>query len=214
MIPLVLGRDPSSVLCIGAHADDIEIGAAATIARFADRYPDCGFTFVILSSDDERRLEAERSATSLLGDRVQVHVGSFRDGYLPYDDPAGVKDYLKAMAAAESAEVVLAPNRDDLHQDHSFLARLTDRIYRDHLVLGYEIPKYDGDLGRPQVYVPLSREEAEAKVEHLRARFLSQHAKPWFSAETFMALMRLRGVETGAAGGYAEAFHVGKSLLS
>ena len=201
------------VLCLAAHADDIEIGAAGTLRHLADHHSDARFTFVVFTGDQQRRVEAEGSIRSLLGDRATLHMATFRDGYLPYEDPAAVKDYLRHVPDIKAADLVFAPITNDLHQDHAFVAHLADQILRDHLILGYEIAKYDGDLGHPQAFVALTEEEVQAKVEHLAGHFASQHMKPWYTEDGFMALMRIRGIESNSPSGFAEAFDVSKLIV-
>jgi LmbE family N-acetylglucosaminyl deacetylase len=212
VIRLELPASLRHVICVGAHPDDIEIGAAATLSMLAERIEGLTFTFVILSGDETRDREARASAEDLLGDRVAVHHGRFRDGHLPYDAPGEAKDFLRS-ATEGPAELVVAPNRMDLHQDHAFAADLAHQVYRDHLILGYEIVKSDGDLGRPQVYNAFDADVAERKVAHLMTHFQSQSEKPWYTPDAFGALMRLRGVESGSPHSNAEAFYVSKLLL-
>jgi len=202
-----------SVVCVGAHPDDIEIGAGGTIAAIAAAHQQARFTFVVLTSDERRREEAVASAQALLGQRVDVRVGEFEDGYLPYRDPAGAKDFLKAVVPPQ-ADLVFGPCRNDAHQDHRFVSELLGEVFRNQPILGYEIVKYDGDLGRPNFYVPLDRESAELKSAHISAYFGSQATKPWFSDESFMSIMRLRGIEAGAPDGYAEAFYASKLAVT
>jgi len=213
LIGLTFDRPLETVVCLGAHPDDIEIGAAGTLRRLADRHSDARFTFVVLTGDQRRRVEAEESMRSLLGNRATLHMGTFRDGYLPYEDPAAVKDFLKQISDLSAAQVVFAPNEWDRHQDHSFVARLTNQILRDHFVLGYEVVKYDGGLGSPQVFVALTADEAQAKEEHLASHFASQQTKHWYTSDGFRALMRIRGIESNSPSGFAEAFYVAKLVL-
>lgn len=213
---LVIGisLDPvASVLCLGAHPDDIEIGAFGLVDRLAKRNPTARFDFVVLTGDESRIAEAKESMHSLVGERGTLHAGGFRDGALPYKDPLGVKDFLGDAVSAAGVDVVIAPHESDRHQDHAFAAHLVDQLYRDHWVVGYEIPKFDADLQRPGLFVSLTTEEANAKVDHLLTHFNSQRAKPWYTEEVFRALMGLRGIECKSPSGYAEAFHVSKLLL-
>lgn len=214
MIDLRFPEILSGVLCVGAHPDDIEIGAGATLFGLADSFPDAHFTFVVLTSDDLRSREAEASAHQMFGDRVDVHVGAFRDGFLPYDEPGKVKDFLRSSTTGADFQVVFAPARDDLHQDHSFVGQLVPQLFRDHLILGYEILKRDGDFGRPQVYNAFDAAVADRKVNHISEHFPSQLAKPWFNLETFKSLMVVRGVESGSTLPYAEAFYTTKVLFT
>jgi len=182
--PIVIGlafeRPPSMVACFGAHADDIEIGAAATIGRLAESNPECRFLFAIASGDGLRAAEAEASAAKLLGDRVSIHLGGFGDGFLPYDDPAAVKRFFGSVVDGTDPDLVICPTSRDRHQDHRFVGELTHQIMRDQWILEYEIPKSDADLTRPGVYVPLTSAEAMAKLDHLDSHFASQQEKPWY----------------------------------
>jgi LmbE family N-acetylglucosaminyl deacetylase len=208
------GRSPR-VLCIGAHCDDIEIGCGGTLLRLLEHSPDAEIRWLILSSDDVRRAETEAGARRILGReaRERVHFGKFRDGFLPYEG-AAVKDFFEAAKRGFSPDVILTHHRADLHQDHRIACELTWNTWRSHLILEYEIPKYDGDLGRPNAYVPVSGEQLEAKVATILDVYITQRSKEWFTAETFRALARLRGVEANAVSGYAEAFYAPKLVLS
>jgi LmbE family N-acetylglucosaminyl deacetylase len=195
------------ILVVGAHSDDAEIGAGGTIGRLAAERPDAVVTWIVLAAEDPiRRAEARASADELLVHvaRVIVDLHDLRDGYLPYLGPAA-KDILAAHAAFDP-DLILSPRRDDAHQDHRHVAELVPQVFRRAVVLEYEIPKWDGDLGTANLYVPLSGPEASAKVAHLAAAFPSQRDRDWFSEDTFRAVLRLRGIECQAAGGFAEAF--------
>ncbi len=195
-----------SVVCLGAHPDDIEIGAGATVSILASAFPDAAFTFIILTGSQHRTQEAVASAEMILGDRADVAVGPFNDGYLPYEEPAAVKRFLRSSLPHEPVDLVLAPQTDDRHQDHRLLGELATQLFRDSSILGYEIVKYDGGLVAPNVYVQVSEEAANEKVDHLRTCFPSQADHHWFTDEAFLGLMRIRGIESNAPEGYAEAF--------
>ena len=211
MIGLRLDRDPGTILCLGAHPDDIEIGAAGLVRKLAETYPESRFHFAIFTSDDFRRKEAEESGSELLGDRVTVTLGSFTDRYLPYREPGAAKDFLIASTKDLEVDLVLSPHRADAHQDHSFVAALATQVFRDHLILSYELLKYDGDIGRPQLYVPLTEQEVAAKLDHLNRHFPSQHRHQWYTGSVFRSLMAVRGVEAGGGATHAEAFFVNKA---
>lgn len=213
MKSLVLEPPITRVVCLGAHPDDIEIGAWGLIGHIASRNEDAFFDFVVLTGDSRRRTEGENSMRSLLGERAALHAADFRDGHLPYDDPSGVKQFVRESVVADP-QLVIAPHVEDRHQDHSFVSLLASQVFRDHLTFGYEILKYDGDLGRPQAFVALSEEQVSAKVAHIHDHFSSQRAKDWFDDSSFRALMRLRGIECKSPGGYAEAFYVSKLLIA
>ncbi len=209
-----LGRPPR-FLFLGAHSDDIEIGCGATILRLTSEYPDAVVKWVVFSADDHREDEARGSARSFLDgadvatDDIIVH--RFRESYFPHDGDA-IKDAFEELKAI-SPDVVFTHRREDLHQDHRTVAELTWNTFRDHVVLEYEIPKYEGDLGHPNLFVPLSDEIAGRKVELLMEHFGTQRSKRWFRPATFEGLMALRGVECGAPSGWAEAFHARKLVL-
>lgn len=202
-----------TILALGAHADDIEIGAGGTLLRLAEANPDVRLQVLIVASTPERSAEATASAEALLGDRVEVSLGGFDDGSLPYRDPAGVKDWLRSHIVAEDVDLVLSPHVNDRHQDHRFVADLAGQLFRDHLILGYEIVKYDGDEFAPAVYVPLSAEQASGKLDHLDRHFATQQGKPWYERRVLEGTMRLRGVECRAESGLAEAFTANRVVV-
>jgi Uncharacterized proteins, LmbE homologs len=205
---------PRQVLCLGAHSDDIEIGCGGTVLSVARMYPDCMFHWVVFSATGVRQTEAERAAKLFVdSSRLQGPVlKSFRDGFMPFSG-AEIKNCFEELKQTVSPDLIFTHNRNDAHQDHRLIAELTWNTFRNHLILEYEIPKYDGDLGRPNTYVPLSPEIYRRKVSNLMEAFQSQHAKPWFREETFLSLMRLRGMECNSASGYAEAFYGRKLVL-
>ena len=216
MHPLSLPWDatsPVKVLCLGAHSDDIEIGCGGTILRFVRQYPNCVFHWAVFSAIGVRAEEAQRGAVLFAGARALKRplLKGFQDGFMPF---AGVEvktvfEELKII----SPDLIFTHNRNDAHQDHRFLAELTWNTFRDHMILEYEIPKYDGDLGRPSVFVPLDSELCEKKVQYLMDTFESQRSKRWFQSDTFFSLLRLRGIECNAPSGYAEAFYCRKLML-
>jgi LmbE family N-acetylglucosaminyl deacetylase len=205
---------PLQVLCIGCHSDDIEIGCGGTILRLAEEYPDCVFHWVVMSATDIRQREAKDSVAQFLDpSRLnQVVLESFPDGFMPFVG-AEVKAVFENLKRTVSPDVVFTHNRRDAHQDHRLIADLTWNTFRDHLILEYEIPKYDGDMGQPGVFVPLPIELCERKVRLIMDAFRSQTEKHWFKPETFYALMRLRGMECNSPSGYAEAFYGRKLVL-
>jgi LmbE family N-acetylglucosaminyl deacetylase len=210
---LLGGRQTLRLLCIGAHCDDIEIGCGATLLRLASERP-IEVHCLVLSATPARAREAQRAAERFL-ERARAHtlrIEALRDGYLPAAW-AEAKDIFESSKDGLRPDLIFAPHREDRHQDHRVASELTWNTFRDHTILEYEIPKYDGGLGQPNCYVPVSREVARAKARLLLASFRSQRGRPWFSAETFLALMRLRGVECNAPEGYAEAFHARKVVL-
>ena len=200
------------VLCIGAHCDDIEIGCGATLLRLGDEHR-LHVTWLILCSTPERATEARSSAAAFLKKTRAHHVEieTFRDGFLPAHW-AQAKECLESFKASAS-DLIFTHDLNDRHQDHRIVSELTWNTFRDHLILEYEIPKYDGGLGQPNLYVPITRAVAERKTRHLLQAYPSQTRKRWFSRETFLAAMRLRGVECNAPHGLAEAFHARKLVV-
>jgi LmbE family N-acetylglucosaminyl deacetylase len=218
MLPLTLAgprNAPLTILCLGAHSDDIEIGCGGTLLRLLAERRRVRVHWVVLSASPPRAREARRSAARVLRGAAAAHirVEGFRDGFLPYEG-AAVKEVFEALKTTVAPDLVFSHWRDDVHQDHRLVAELTWNTFRDHTILEYEIPKYDGDLGRPNLFVPLPAGIRRRKVRLLMSAFPSQRRKRWFSAATFDALMRLRGIECAAAEGYAEAFHVRKAVLA
>jgi LmbE family N-acetylglucosaminyl deacetylase len=216
VIPLVpdpsLGRPPR-LLFIGAHSDDIEIGCGGTAVELLRSYPGASVRWVVLSSEEDRGSEAETAARSLIpvAADAEISIETFRGAYFPSEFEK-IKDYFETLKTF-GPDLILTHSREELHQDHRIVGELTWNTFRDHLILEYEIPKYDGGLGSPSVFVPLSDEAVERKLDVLMSAFRSQHAKRWFEPETFLGLMRLRGVECNAPSGYAEAFYSRKLVL-
>ena len=202
------------VLAIGAHPDDIEIGCGGTLRTLAKVNPTAEVRWLVLTAEGVRHDEAIDSAKRYLPDPERLTLHDFRDGYLPYADPAGVKEALAAHSARFAPDVVLAPRRDDAHQDHAFLGRLVGQVHRRQLVLHYEIAKVDGDLGPVNLYVPLAADDVTAKIADLFVTFPSQTHRGWFDDEAFRSLLRLRGLEAGSESGYAEAFLTEKLVVS
>lgn len=203
-----------SVLCLGAHSDDIEIGAGGTILGWIAAGVRLNVHWCVLSATGRRAEEAEASAEAFLAgaESRTVELAQFRDGYFPAQG-SDIKAWVQDLAARVRPDIVLTHRADDAHQDHREVQRLTWNALRDHLILEYEIPKWDGDLGRPNAYVPMAAEVLGRKVALLQAHFGTQRAKDWFDAETFRGLARLRGMECRAPERYAEAFVVRKAIL-
>ena len=217
MMPLLINPDPTQpfrVLCFGAHCDDIEIGCGGTILRLLAERPEVHIRWVVMSGSAERRTEAEVSAQSFLAqaENSAVEVHSYRESFLPQQWGA-VKDEIERVKSEFHPNLVFTHRRDDAHQDHSLLGELVWNSFRDHLILEYEIPKYDGDMGQPNLFVPLSEENASRKVSLLWESFPSQRRRAWFDDRTFFALLRLRGMECNAPHGWAEGFHVRKMVV-
>jgi len=202
-----------SVLCLGAHADDIEIGCGGTVLSLIQAFAIVRFYWVVFSATGCRRGEAEKAADLYTAgcDRTIV-IKEFRDGFLPYTG-GEVKEFFEEMKTQVAPDMIFTHWRGDAHQDHRLISELTWNTFRNHLILEYEIPKYDGDTGRPNFFVPLEEAICARKVEFLRDAFASQRSKHWFDRETFLGLMRLRGMESNAPSGYAEAFHARKLVV-
>jgi LmbE family N-acetylglucosaminyl deacetylase len=216
MIHLSLnGATPGSlnILCLGCHSDDIEIGCGGTILRLAQQYPGCSFHWVVFSATGVREAEARRSAELFGGSAVRtLLLKTFPDGFMPYVG-SEVKAVFEELKQLPSPDLILSTSRRDAHQDHRLIGELTWNTFRNHFILEYEIPKYDGDLGQPSVFVPLQTEVWKKKIDYLLDVFRSQQQKHWFQPETFSSLMRLRGMECNASSGYAEAFFCRKLVL-
>jgi LmbE family N-acetylglucosaminyl deacetylase len=206
-----LARPIERVLAIGCHADDIEIGCGGTLIALGRARPGLALTWVVLAAPGDRGAEARASAQAFLAnaDTSDVRIHGFRDGFLPYDG-GEVKEVFEQLKEVQP-DLVFTHTRHDLHQDHRLACELTWNTLRDHLILEYEIPKYDGDLGSPNVFVPLEESLVEEKLRVLRDHHASQHGKHWFDDELFRGLMRLRGMESASR--YAEAFTCRKLTL-
>jgi len=204
---------PLKILCLGAHPDDIEIGCGGTILQLVGQYPNCVLYWVVFSANEIRGKEAKQSANLFAGPTTfrGPQIKSFKDGFMPYfgGEVKAAFEELKEV----SPDLIFTHNRHDAHQDHRLLSELTWNTFRDHLILEYEIPKYDGDMGQPSVFVPLDAAICKKKVDSIMEVFHSQHDKRWFQPETFYSLMRVRGMECNSPSGYAEAFYGRKLRL-
>jgi LmbE family N-acetylglucosaminyl deacetylase len=218
MLPLHIGRNgtgPAKVLAVGAHPDDIEIGCAGTLLKLIEQEAISEVRWVVLSGTGERAEEARRSAEELLHGvpASEVVVRDFPDGFFPYEGQR-IKDYFESLKADFSPDVVFTHQRADLHQDHRLSCELTWNTFRDHLILEYEVPKYDGDMSAPNAFVPIEERLQQRKIEHLMSHFGSQLSKRWFREELFSSLLRLRGMECNSPSSYAEAFFCRKAVLA
>jgi LmbE family N-acetylglucosaminyl deacetylase len=218
MLPLLLGRPegaPVRVLAIGAHPDDAEIGCAGTVLRLVHEQAVAAVCWVVLSGEGVRADEARASAEALLEGvpDKRILLPSFRDGFFPYDG-AQVKAFFEQLKGEFSPDVVLTHQRHDLHQDHRTTCELTWNTFRDHLILEYEVPKYDGDMGSPNLFVTLGDDVCRQKIDHLMTHFESQVPKRWFKEDLFSGLLRLRGMECNSPTSYAEAFYCRKAVLA
>lgn len=202
------------VLCLGAHSDDIEIGCGATILRLIQEQPDLEIYWLVFSARGTRAREAKASASEFLhGVRARrIRTMTYRESYFP-DEWSEIKDTFEQVKRSFQPDLVLTQYRNDRHQDHRVLSDLAWNTFRNHLVLEYEIPKYDGDLGLPNLYVPVPRELCERKIAVLLRHFQSQTNRHWFTEDTFWALLRLRGIECVSSSGFAEAFYGRKLWL-
>ncbi len=206
--------EPVSVLCLGAHSDDIEIGAGGTILHWIASGVQLSVHWCVLTAAGSRASEAEASAQAFLtgAGEAKVELEEFRDGFLP-TEAVRVKEWFESLKGRVKPDVIFTHRGDDAHQDHRQVHELTWNTFRDHFILEYEIPKWDGDIGRPNVYLPLSQEVMDRKVELLLAHFGTQRSKDWFDRETFCGLARLRGMECRAPNRYAEAFVARKTVI-
>jgi LmbE family N-acetylglucosaminyl deacetylase len=207
-------RGPLKLLCLGAHADDIEIGCGGTVLRLTAQVPELVVRWIVFSGVGLRGAEARSSASAFLENvsEKRIEVLDFRDGYFPFQGTE-IKDCFEAVKRDFDPSIVLTHWQGDAHQDHRLVAELTHNTFRDHLVLEYEIPKYDGDLGNPAFFVPLTQVQLCRKTEMISRHFPSQRGRSWFSDETFLAIARLRGIGCNAPEGLAEAFYARKIVF-
>jgi LmbE family N-acetylglucosaminyl deacetylase len=217
MLSLKLGHTPegpSRVLCLGAHSDDIEIGCGGTVLTLLERYPNLVVHWVVFSTNEQRAHEARASARAFLANAKENHVvlKEYRDGFFPFLG-AQIKDEFEAIKRDCNPDLIFTHYRDDRHQDHRLISDLTWNTFRNHLILEYEIPKYDGDLGHPNLFVPLDEAVCARKARYLLENFESQRNKHWFDEQTFSAILRLRGMEANSPTRYAEAFYCRKAVF-
>lgn len=205
--------DPLAVLALGAHADDIEIGAAGLILELLEAGRIGQLTWIVLAADGARADEARRSPELLIGGRAPliVEIRAFRERYLPHE-PA-IKEAFDELGARLRPDLVIGPRLEDRHQDHRTVAELAWQTFRGSLIVEYEIPKYEGDLGNPNLFVPLSASTLDRKIDHLMTAFPSQLDRSWYTPETFRGLARIRGIEAASESGYAEAFTARKVVV-
>ena len=216
MIDLSLSkRESLRLLCLGAHCDDIEIGCGGTILKLAAGGREMEVHWLVFSSDEQRKREALKSAEGFLCGIVtkKVTIHGLRDGFFPYVG-AELKERFEELKSDLSPDLILTHYRHDLHQDHRLVSELTWNTFRNHLILEYEIPKYDGDFGSPNFFVPLDESISRRKIDIILAAFQSQSDKHWFSRDLFSAVLRLRGMEANACTGYAEGFYCRKAVLA
>ena len=218
MLSLNLPQDPSApltLLFLGAHSDDIEIGCGGTILRLLSVRSNLDVVWVVFSAEAEREREARTSASLFLQHptlRKKVIVMNFRDGFFPYQG-AQIKEFFETLKGEVNPDLIFTHYREDRHQDHRTISDLTWNTWRRHMILEYEIPKYDGDLGTPNFFVPLEKEVCARKIRYICDVFQTEGNKAWMTEDTFQAILRLRGVECAAPGKYAEAFYCRKLVL-
>lgn len=205
--------EPLHVLCLGAHSDDIEIGCGGALLHLKETHRELHYHWVVLTAAGVRAREASEAAELFTaGSNKKIVLKEFRDGFLPYHG-AEVKNFFEELKTQVSPDLIFTHWQGDAHQDHRLVCDLTWNTFRNHTILEYEIPKYDGDLGRPNVFVPFDARLAEQKVSYVMKAFESQRSKAWFDRETFLGLMRIRGMEANSPSGYAEAFYARKIIL-
>lgn len=202
------------VLAVGAHSDDLEIGAGGTLLRLVADGLVSSVRWIVLSAGGEREAEARKGAAAFLAGvpQVEVVIGGFRDGFFPYLGSA-VKDFFEEHKGSFAPDLIFTHRRDDLHQDHRNVAELTWNTYRNHMILEYEIPKYDGDTATPNFYVDLPEAIAQQKIRLIGETFASQSDRHWFDPDVFRAVMRLRGLECPSESRFAEGFTCRKVVL-
>lgn len=203
------------VLCLGAHADDIEIGCGGTILRIIEESPNAHFYWAVFSGNEKRQKEALESAKILLENArsKEIVVHQFKESYFPFIGDR-IKDCFERLKRDFSPDIVFTHWKSDAHQDHSLISSLTWNTFRDHFILEYEIPKFDGDLTTPNLYVHLNESQITKKIDLILRSFATQKEKPWFSEETFRSILRIRGIESNSPTKYSEAFHCRKIVLS
>lgn len=217
MLKLMFDRGKDAeyrILCLGAHCDDIEIGCGGTILRLIEEYPNAVFYWVVFSSSEVRSKEAFESADRFLaGAKVEnIVVKNFRNSFFPFVGTE-IKEYFNELSQAFSPDLILTHYKHDAHQDHRVVSDLTWNSYRNHLVLEYEIPKYDGDIGNPNFYVSISEAICQRKIQTLMDVFETQKNRQWFTEDTFQAILRLRGIEANSPSKFAEAFYSRKLVF-
>lgn len=207
-------RHQYRILCLGAHSDDIEIGCGGAVLKLLDSHADVAVDWIVFGAHGERADEARASAQAFLAGAREstIVVKDFRDGFFPYS-AVEIKEYFEQLKHECNPDIVFTHYRDDRHQDHRLISDLTWNTYRDHLILEYEIPKYDGDMGSPNVFVQVDDAICRRKIDTLLRSFKTQADKQWFSEDTFLALLRLRGIESGTCTRYAEGFYGRKMVL-
>jgi len=205
---------PLKLLCLGAHSDDIEIGCGGTILRLLTEYNNTEVHWVVLGSNGQRDVEASVSANRFLADagKKEIIIENYKDGFFPYMG-GDIKNYFEELKRRVSPDIIFTHARHDLHQDHRLVSELTWNTFRNHLILEYEVIKYDGDIGVPNVFVHLSESICRRKVDYLLESFLSQKGKPWFTEDAFLSILRIRGIESNSPEKHSEGFYCRKLVI-
>jgi len=202
------------LLCLGAHCDDIEIGCGGTLLNILQKYPNIEVRWIVFSSDIHREEEARSAANDFLkqANKKTILINNFRNGFFPYVG-ADIKDYFEKIKNIYTPDLIFTHYRQDLHQDHRMISELTWNTFRNHFILEYEIPKYDGDFGVPNVFVPLKHKICVDKINKISSYFKTQKNKHWFTEELFLSTLRIRGMECCSNTRYAEAFYCRKMSI-
>lgn len=209
------GETPEpKILCLGAHPDDIEIGCGGTILRLIEEIPKAQFYWVVFSGNEKRCEEAYQSANLFLmnAQSKKIEVKSFRDSYFPFIG-SEIKDYFEKLKTQIYPDIIFTHYSNDAHQDHRIISDLTWNTFRDHLILEYEIPKYEGDLGNPNLFFSLNKSQVEKKINTICDVYQTQKGKKWFEEETFRSILRIRGVESNSQSMYAEGYFCRKFVI-
>ena len=202
------------ILCLGAHSDDIEIGCGGTLLRFVEEVPNAQFRWIVFSGNKVRNKEALQSESTFLNkiQSKQIDVHTFRESYFPFIG-AEIKDCFEKIKKEFRPDIIFTHYSNDAHQDHKLISKLTWNTFRNHFIIEYEIPKYDGDLGTPNLYVHLDESIVQRKINYLNNTFQTQKKKSWFSEESFRSLLRIRGLESNSLTNYSEAFYCRKMIF-
>lgn len=211
----VCNRSPFKILCLGAHSDDLEIGCGGTILKLLSENENIHVHWTVFSAENTRAEEARESAQKFLAGaaRTEIELEKFRDGFFPYDG-GEIKTFFEKLKVRFNPDLILTHYQHDLHQDHRLINELTWNTFRDHLILEYEIPKYDGDVGNPNVFVNLDEEICRRKIAYIIESFRTQSTRTWFTEDLFLSLLRLRGLESNSPHKYAEGFYCRKTVFS
>ncbi|MBR8837223.1 MAG: PIG-L family deacetylase [Stigonema ocellatum SAG 48.90 = DSM 106950] len=214
MMKVCFDKFEYKILCLGAHCDDIEIGCGGTLLKLIENYKNVILYWVVFSSNEQRLQEATESANLLLKEvqAKKIIIKNFRDGFLPFHG-IEVKECFEQLKQEFAPDIIFTHYREDRHQDHRLISDLTWNTFRNHLILEYEIPKYDGDLGIPNFFVHLDEALCRRKIQYILDAFQTQNNKQWFTEETFRSILRIRGIESNAPSKYAEAFYCRKIVL-